>query len=74
MMRKIDGLVLVLLMSVTAVSEASDEAVFGDGPYLGQKPPGGQTVFFTGPDPGNDNRGRIFWVSSRVIEASRGGE
>ena len=40
MMRKIDGLVLALLMSVTAVSEASDEALFGDGPYLGQKPPG----------------------------------
>jgi len=34
----------------------------------------GKYLFFTGPDPGNDNRGRIFWVSSQVIQASRGGE
>ena len=40
MMGKKAGLVLALLMSVTAVSEAGDEATFGDGPYLGQKPPG----------------------------------
>jgi hypothetical protein len=39
-MRKKAGLVLALLMSVTAVSEASDEATFGGGPYLGQEPPG----------------------------------
>ncbi len=31
----------------------------------------GKYLFFTGPDPGNDNRGRIFWVSSEVIQASR---
>jgi len=40
MMGEKAGLVLALLMSVTAVSEASDGATFGDGPYLGQKPPG----------------------------------
>jgi hypothetical protein len=33
----------------------------------------GKYLFFTSPDPNADNRGRIFWVSSRVIEARRGG-
>jgi hypothetical protein len=32
----------------------------------------GKYLFFTSPDPGNDNRGRIFWVSSQVIQARRG--
>jgi hypothetical protein len=38
--------------------------VTGDGKYL----------FFTSPDPDADNRGRIFWVSSEVIRATRAGE
>jgi len=40
MMGKRAGSALALLMSVTALLEASDEATFGDGPYLGQQPPG----------------------------------
>jgi len=46
MMGKNVGLVLALLMSGTVVSEASDEALFEDGPYLGQTPPGMTAVLF----------------------------
>jgi hypothetical protein len=40
MMGKKAGLVLALMMGVTAFSVANDESAFGDGPYLGQRPPG----------------------------------
>lgn len=40
MMGKKTAMVMVLSTSVAAISAANDEAVFGDGPYLGQEPPG----------------------------------
>lgn len=30
----------------------------------------GKNLFFTRPDPQNDNRGRIFWVSAEIIDGS----
>lgn len=40
MMRTKTGLVLALLTTVALVLEGSEQATFGDGPYLGQEPPG----------------------------------
>ena len=67
------ALVLALLISVTALSVANDEATFGDGPYLGQRPPGVTAeVFAPGLIPENEwagcsgflNDGTVFVYSS----------
>ncbi|MCW8983842.1 MAG: hypothetical protein OQK55_00755 [Thermoanaerobaculales bacterium] len=73
MMGKKAGLVLALLMTVTAFSVANDEAAFGDGPYLGLRPPGlTAEVFAPGLIPENEwagcsgflNDGTVFVYSS----------
>jgi len=40
MIGKKTALALALLIGVAAISVANDEGFFGDGPYLGQRPPG----------------------------------
>jgi len=73
MMGEKAALVVALLMSVTALSVANDEATFGDGSYLGQQPPGVTAeVFAPGLIPENEwagcsgflNDGTVFVYSS----------
>ena len=73
MMGEKAALVFALLISVTALSVANDEATFGDGPYLGQRPPGVTAeVFAAGLIPENEwagcsgflNDGTVFVYSS----------